>query len=199
MSPVLMHYCLTLDLSGRTDTPGIIKQFLEQANLSEVKKTVEMADGQCVIRFIVEGPETLPELNQMPEVPWNRMAAEMRANIRLGLAAGECVRSSERPMRDAPLFTGARATVALASVLALMVTGLMLERPAPPMPRSNEPMVLATANGIQRRSGDQAFGLMHSGVGASSVTYTVSAQGTMGARYTDPETGYVTMTKVYVE
>ena len=40
---------------------------------------------------------------------------------------------------------------------------------------------------------------MHSGVGAGSVTYTVSAQGTMGARYTDPETGYVTMTKVYVE
>jgi hypothetical protein len=143
--------------------------------------------------------ETLPELNQMPEVPWNRMAAEMRANIRLGLAAGECVRRSDRPLRDVPLFTGARATLALASVLALMVSGLMLERPAPLMARSNEPMVLATANGIQRRSGDQAFGLMHSGVGASSVTYTVSAQGTMGARYTDPETGNVTMTKVYVE
>jgi hypothetical protein len=147
--------------------------------------------------------EALPELNQTPEVPWNRIAAEMRANIRLGLAAGECVRSSDRPLRDGPLFTGARATLALASVLALMVTGLMLERPAPrpdvsnEPARSNEPMAQATANGIQRRSGDQGFGLMHSG--ASSVTYTVSAQGTMGARYTDPETGYVTMTKVYVE
>ena len=141
--------------------------------------------------------ETLPELRQIPEVPWNRIATEMRANIRLGLAAGECVRSSGQPLRDGPLFTGARAALALASVLALMVTGLMLEGPAPRMARSSEPMVQATVNGIQRRSGDQAFGLMHSG--ALRVTYSVGAQGTLGARYTDPETGNVTITKVYVE
>ena len=141
--------------------------------------------------------ETLPELNQIPEVPWNRIAAEMRANIRLGLAAGECVKSSGRPLRDSPLFTGARATLALASVLALMVTSLMLEGPAPRVARPEEPVVQATVDGIQRRWGDQGFGLMHSG--ASGVTYTVSAQGTLGARYTDPETGNVTMTKIYVE
>ena len=141
--------------------------------------------------------DELPELREIPEVPWNRIAGEMRANIRLGLAAGECVRSSGQPLRDGPLFTGARATLALASVLALMVTGLMLEGPAPRMAKSSEPMVQATVNGIQRRAGDTAFGLMHSG--ASSVTYTVGVQGTLGARYTDPETGNVTMTKVYVE
>jgi hypothetical protein len=95
------------------------------------------------------------------------------------------------------LFTGARATLAVASVLALMVTGVMLEGPSPRIPRPTEPMVQATANGIQRRAGDTAFGLMHAG--ASSVTYTVGVQGTLGARYTDPETGNVTMTKVYVE
>jgi hypothetical protein len=141
--------------------------------------------------------EILPALNEMPEVPWNRIAADMRANIHLGLAAGECVRPGVRSFRDSPLFTGARATLALASVLVLTVTGLMLEGPAPRMAPSNEPMALATVNGIQSRSGDQAFGLMHSG--ASSVTYTVSAQGTLGARYTDPKTGNVTMTTVYVE
>ena len=149
------------------------------------------------VAAFAEFRETLPELNQVPEVSWNRIAAEMRANIRLGLAAGECVQRSAPLVRDSPLFTGARVTLALASVLALMVTGLMLERPAPRMARANEPMVQATANGIQRRSGDQAFGLMHSG--GLSVSYTVGAQGTMGARYTDPETGQVTMTKVYVE
>ena len=114
----------------------------------------------------------------------------------LGLAAGECVRSA--PLADSsPLFTGARATLAFAGVLAVMVMGLMLERPAPRSARFTEPMVQATANGIQRRSGDQGFGLMHSG--ASDVIYTVSATGTMGARYTEPETNQVTMTKVYVE
>jgi hypothetical protein len=140
---------------------------------------------------------TLPDLKEIPEVPWNRIAAEMRANIRLGLAAGECVRESEPSTGNFPLFNGARATVALAGVLALMVTGIVLERPAPLLARANEPMVQATSNGIQSRSGDQAFGLMHSG--ALRVTYTVGAQGTLGARYTDPETGNVTMTKVYVE
>ena len=140
--------------------------------------------------------ETLPELKQIPGVPWNRIAADMRGNIRLRLAAGECVRPGGQPKRDSPLFSG-RATLALASVVALMVTGLMLEGPAPRLARANEPMVQATVNGIQSRSGDQTFGLMHSG--ASGVSYTVGAQGTLGARYTDPETGNVTMTKVYVE
>ena len=141
--------------------------------------------------------DMLPELDQIPEVPWNRIAAEMRANIRMELAAGDYARDGGTVKRDTPLFTGMRVTLALASVLVLMATGLMLERPGPIAARANEPMVQATANGIQRRSGDQAFGLMHSG--GLSVSYTVGAQGTMGARYTDPETGQVTMTKVYVE
>jgi len=140
---------------------------------------------------------TLAQLGEIPEVPWNRLAAEMRANIRQGLAAGEGVWESAAALGDAPLFTWARATLALGSVVALMMTGLVLEGPAPPMARANEPLVQATADGIQSRSGDRAFELMHAGV--SRVTYTVGAQGTMGARYTDPETGNVTMTKVYVE
>jgi len=139
--------------------------------------------------------EILPELKQIPEVPWNRIAAEMRANIRLGLAAGECVRVADPPLRDSPLFNGARAMVAFASICALLVTCVVLERPAPV--RASEPTVQATDDGIQRRSGDRAFGLMHSG--AQNVTYTVGAQGTLGARYVDPETGAITMTKVYVE
>jgi len=191
--------------------------------------------------------DVLPELNQMPEVPWNRIALEMRANIRLGLAAGECVRLTnditpppakgdehKAPNEHATLYEGraalhennaalqsgpqrylrfgapervpffpmhhssvkgARAVVAFASVCALLAVGLMLERPAPVS--ASEPMVQATDNGIQRRSGNRAFGLMHAG--ARNVTYSVGAQGTLGARYVDPETGAMTMTKVYVE
>jgi hypothetical protein len=139
--------------------------------------------------------EVLPELNQMPEVSWNRLATEMRANIRLGLAAGECVRESDVPLHASPLFNGARALVAFASVCAMLVVSLVLEKPAPV--HASEPIVQATDNGIQRRSGDRAFGLMHAG--AENVTITVGAQGTMGARYVDPETGVMTMTSVYVE
>src|SRR5215472_4649470 len=61
-----------------------------------------------------------PDLGEIPEVPWTRLAAEMKANIRLGLAAGECVRAEEKPLRHS-LFSGARALVAVASVVALVV------------------------------------------------------------------------------
>ena len=140
--------------------------------------------------------EALPELGEIPEIPWNRMAADMRANIRLGLAAGECVRDAMAPIAEpSPLFRGARATLALASVLALMVTGVMLERPTPHMARSSDPVLQLTAQGIQRRSGDQGFALLHGR--AQSVTYTVSAKGSLGARYMDPETDQVTIQRVY--
>jgi len=141
--------------------------------------------------------EVLPRLNEMPEVPWNRLAAEMRANIRLGLAAGECVRYAETPFRETPLFNGARTLVALASVCAMLLAALVLERPTPV--HASDVVVQATYKGIQRRSGDRAFGLMHPTAQEQDVTYTVGAQGTMGARYVDPETGAMTMTKVYVE
>lgn len=63
--------------------------------------------------------DLLPELAELPEISWNRMAAEIKANIRLGLEAGECVRSVEMPRRRAPIASW-RAAVAFGSVLALL-------------------------------------------------------------------------------
>jgi hypothetical protein len=142
--------------------------------------------------------EIAPELAEMPDLPWNRLAAEMRANIRLGLAAGECVRTAEAPLRQS-LFSGVRAAVAVASVVVLLVTVLMVERPIPrPGAGHIEGIVIQTMpDGIQVREGGQALQLMHAG--AKNVTYSVGAQGSMRARYVDPETGYVTINNVYVE
>jgi hypothetical protein len=145
--------------------------------------------------------EILPELAEIPEVPWNRLAAEMRANIRLGLAAGECVRPTHESLRDAPLrqsplFTGARVAGAFAGIVVMVVTGLMLTHPSPVAGKEG-PLVQATEDGIQIRAGGQAFRLMN--VGAKAVTYSASADGSMGARYVDPETGYVTINNVYVQ
>jgi hypothetical protein len=140
--------------------------------------------------------EMLPDMAELADVQWNRLAAEMRANIRLGLAAGECVGEAEDPEGEpSPPFNTARAVLAFAVVFTLIVTGLVLERPAPTV-HAAEPMALATADGIQMRSGDRGFGLMHDG--ASGVINIVTTRG-IGARYTDPETGLVTMTKVDVE
>ena len=140
--------------------------------------------------------EALPELAELPDVQWNRIAAEMRANIRLGLAAGECVGDFGEEL-PSPLFGKARAVLAFAAAVTLIVTGLVLERPSPSGTAPREPFAMAVDNGIEMRAGDQGFGLMHAG--ARNVITTVSAEGTMGARYVDPQSGYVTMTKVYVE
>jgi len=139
----------------------------------------------------------LPDLAEIPEIQWNRLAAEMKANIRLGLAAGECVRnSSAEPGRA---FSGFRAAVALAGIAALLVFGITLERPAPVAPE--QPGIVAEAapggSGIQVREGRQALQLLHSG--AENVTYTAGAQGSMEARYVDRETGYVTVNKLDVD
>ncbi|MBZ5729149.1 MAG: hypothetical protein LAP87_29760 [Acidobacteriia bacterium] len=141
--------------------------------------------------------EILPELAEIPEIPWNRLAAEMKANIRLGLSAGECVRSEEWPLRDSRLFTGGRALVAFASVVVLLVTGVVLQHGTPMAARDEGPVVQSTANGIQVREGGQALGLLNGG--AQNVMYSVNAQGSMGARYLDRETGQVTINNVYAQ
>jgi anti-sigma factor RsiW len=140
--------------------------------------------------------EMLPGLAEPPDLPWNRMAAEMRANIRLGLSAGDCVRPAERPLREHPLFTGFRAAVAMAGMAALVVTGLMLERPSPVL-TSEGRVVESTVNGIQIRDGAGTFRLMNPS--ADAVTYTVGAGGSVSARSVDSDGDGVTINKVYAE
>ena len=143
-----------------------------------------------------------PDLAEIPDVAWNRLAAEMKANIHLGIAAGECVRSGERPLRT-PLFTGARAIVALASVAALLVTGIVLEHPAPVTTATADDglVVQATSHGIQVRKGGQELRLNNPDelTPNDPVVYAPDAQGSVRARYVDPKTGYVTINSVYAE
>jgi hypothetical protein len=149
--------------------------------------------------------EIVPELSEIPDVSWNRLAAEMKANIRLGLAAGECVRGNSESHSRRSLFSGPRAAVALASMVAMLVTGLVLEHPIP-RPRSDAAasrtdrseggIVESIAHGIRVEQGGQALQLMDPG--ADNVTYSVGAQGSMRARYVNQD-GYVTINNVYVQ
>ena len=146
--------------------------------------------------------QALPSLAETPEIPWNRLAAEMKANIRLGLEAGECVRTSE-PLYPARFFHGARPLVALASVMALLVVGMAIERPVPttiPVSAKDSGIVVqTTADGIQVREGGQSLGLLNSSAMKESVTYKVGAQGSLEARYVDSTTGHVMVNKVNVD
>jgi len=138
--------------------------------------------------------EILPELAELPEISWSRMAAEVKANVRLGLEAGECVRDAEMPLHRASM-TGWRAAVAFASVIVLVGGCLVLEHPAPQPPRMAQTVVESTREGIEWQAGnDRMLGLMNGG--AQKAVYTLGAQGSMGARYIDPETGAVTINTV---
>jgi hypothetical protein len=157
------------------------------------------ADCRNEVEAFASVRDELTGLSELPAVSWNRLAAEMKANIRLGLAAGECVRG-EQPVAPLDWLSGARATVACASVAALLVAGLFLQRPAPPAPRAagaDTAILRATSNGIELNQGGQSLSLMH--VRAGDVTYSAGAQGSMRARYVDADTGNVTINNVYVQ
>jgi len=153
--------------------------------------------GECRAEIAAFGAVRgiLPELSAMPEVPWNRLAAAMKANIRLGLAAGEL--AGDAPPRNAPLFAWPRAATAFASVVALLAAGLLLEQARPPMVFAEGVELQSTPNGIQVRDRAGALGLLDNGVAPKDVNYTAGAQGSMRAQNVDSETGYVTVTNVY--
>jgi anti-sigma factor RsiW len=155
--------------------------------------------GQC--RDEVAGFEamrsSMADLFEMPELPWNRIAEEMRANIRLGLAAGECVRPVEKPGWTS-LRAGWRMAVAMASIMALAVTGLVLERPRSALnpenaTRDENAGVQTALDGI----GNQTMKLMYRG--AEGVQLSAGAEGSVQAQYTNPVTGYMTVSQVDVQ
>jgi hypothetical protein len=175
---------------------GVFARWKTERHLAVCDRCRDEVDAFAALR------EVSPELAEIPEVPWNRLAAEMKANIRLGLAAGECVRANEPALRDTPLFTGMRALVAVASIAALMVTGIMLEHPAPTVVADDDGMVVqATSNGIQVSKGGQMLRLNNpEGMDPRQrVTYSPDADGSVRSRYVDPSSGYVTTNKVYAE
>jgi hypothetical protein len=154
------------------------------------------------VRNFASASEELAGLNELPEIPWNRMAAEMKANIRLGLAAGECVRSEPATGLlgwPGEWMSGARAVAACASVLALVGASLFLERPTPIAPETAKAgaVLRVTADGIELNQGGQTLSLLH--VRSGEVSYSAGAQGSMRAGYVDSDTGNVTIDNVYVQ
>lgn len=168
---------------------GHIRRWLTERHLAHCAYCREEVAGYIEMR------EMLPELAELPEISWNRMAAEIKANVRLGLEAGECVRSVETPLHRATM-TGWRAVVAFASVIVLVGGCLVLERPAPqPVRVASETAVESAQDGVQLQAGDdRMLGLMNGG--AQKAVYHFNAQGSMGARYIDPVTGAVTINTV---
>ncbi len=129
------------------------------------------------------------------DVAWNKLAAEMRANIRLGLEAGECVNPPARHFG----FFGARSLAACGSLAVLLIAALWLERPAPRAAQKQDAdqiVLESTSSGIQVTEGGQTLGLLN---GRARSVDTFAGGVAMRARYVDAETGNVTINNVYVQ
>lgn len=135
-------------------------------------------------------------LNDVPDISWKRLAAEMKANIRLGVEAGECVAALSGPRR----IYGLRGLIACGSLAALLLASVLLQGPPPHVPvasQSNQAIGEVSGNGIQVKAGGKSFGLTHGR--AIDVNYSASAQGIMRDRYVDADSGQVTINDVYVQ
>lgn len=151
--------------------------------------------------FAAAGDELRALSDELPAgVNWTRLSAEMKANIRLGLAAGECV--GPAPVFPAPDRTGWRAAVVLASASLIVIVGWWLNTPVPkaqPAASAQVQGVLLEAidGGIELKQDDRAMTLRHPH--NENVTLTVNTQGSVRARYIDSDTGQVTINHVYAQ
>lgn len=128
---------------------------------------------------------------------WDRVSAEMRANIRVGLDAGECVREVPAPMarRWKP-----QLAIGMAGILLLAGAGVFLRSQLPhdTLPPAERATVLeSSGSGVQVVSGSGSM-MLTSG---SDVTgdQTVTSQGAIRRTLVDGATGTVTVNSVYVE
>lgn len=138
---------------------------------------------------------------EAPALSWSRLESEMKANIRLGLAAGECV----QPRVTRGFVSGKRLALAGTALAVIGAAGVLYQWPfhnhfpgRELAARFSSGAVLeASDSGIQVREGMQTLRILTRET--HRVSYTVGARGELRASSIDPETGNVTITHVYGE
>jgi hypothetical protein len=175
---------LALLAGGET---GRARRFWLERHVSGCEQCQSRVSEYAVLRSEMAGADDLPEVN------WNFLAGEMRANIRLGLEAGACVRTTHISTRWNP-----RLTVAFASVLLLIGSSLVVrEMRKPAAEVSSAPVLESSGSGVEFRTDGNSLTLLnHHG---NAANQTVSAQGDVETRYIDSETSSVTINDVYLQ
>jgi hypothetical protein len=146
-----------------------------------------------------------------PEVNWDRLAAEMKANIHLGLEAGECIAPVQS--RHRPQSPWAWATLATAALIAIAAgSEVWINHPWSPanpadapvlagMPPLEDVMLEVTDSGIRMRDGETVVSELRNNSRAdivnSVIVNSVNAEGGVGASYVDSKTGMVTVNNIY--
>ncbi len=192
------------DLAGFENLPERWKIRLHVSRCAGCRKLV---DAYVADRAWFRG-----EAGELPEdVDWARMSAEMTANIRVGLEAGECVSPRRERAATMAYWKPAAAVAGLTAVLAgawwlnippsdaqsLSRVFRAIGQRTVTMGEDRGPVVEAGPNGVEVRQNGGSLEVSQDGVRPTNVS--VDAQGSASARYVDTDTGQVTITSVYVE
>jgi hypothetical protein len=198
---------LALYVSGDLSLARRFNVYRHQRHCESCRREMEAyrADRQRVKNIAAEMPEG---------VDWDRLAAEMSANVHLGLAAGEAVAQVGRRRRksDHTIVWGWRPAALAAGVVMLLSVAWLLNMPAGTTQElgraftavmhgrgsvtgpDHEPTVVATPLGVELRENGNTFGGSQD---ARPVAISVSMQGSASAQYVNAD--QVTITSVYAQ
>jgi hypothetical protein len=154
-------------------------------------------------------------LSMPSNVDWDRLAEEMTGNIRVGLAAGECVAPAPARARGFLVNKPWQQGLVYAGLTVLMMGAWWLNMPGSepgamrrigralwtgtPVAMLAEPgaMVETSPLGVQVKENGSAMAVTTPG--SQPIGVSVSLQGSARARYVDADTGQMTITTVYVQ
>ena len=132
-------------------------------------------------------------VSELPDhIAWAPLAAEMSGNIRVGLAAGDCIAQVSRGAKP-----GWKATAVMASATAVLVAAWWLNVPQPRRVSSTAVVLQSTPTGIELQQNGATLELLHK-TGTRSMIF-VSAPRSLRSRSVDADTGQVTIYNVYAD
>jgi hypothetical protein len=150
----------------------------------------EVESSAALTRALRTQPVDLPAgLN------WDRLAAEMTANIHVGLEAGECI-GPVRVQRAERI--GWRAVTVLAGISVVLMGAWWLNPPRTIRETAVRRMpveIVTSPGGIEVKENGSAMILLHTRGQQSPII--VSTPGSLRARFVDEDTGQVTINNVY--
>jgi hypothetical protein len=135
---------------------------------------------------------------ELPEnLNWDRLAMEMTGNIRVGLAAGECVTPGVG--KSDRLGWRAAAAVAAASLLIMTAWWLNIPQSKRSTAQVNGVRLEETSSGIGLKQNGASLVLLNQNAGSGSSTVFMSTPGSLRARYVNSSTGQMTINNVYAQ
>jgi len=165
--------------------------------------------AQCqheVALFRESTESVLAETDEMPAgVQWERLAGEMRANIRLGIEASDAISAYGPIVESGPSQGMSWRMAALATGFVLLLSiGYWLNAAKKSehlaAMRGPEPVIVeASEQGVGMSDGTKGLVLQGPKTNHRAAFVTVSTVGSAGVQYVDEETGQITVNHVYVE